>query len=183
MSYFTESQLEGYANSNIYKEAAMEHVAFSDTTADVSIFLSHSHKDQKKAEGLQIFLASLGVDIYIDWQDASMPKTTNRQTANKIKDKIAQMDFFWVLATKNSMLSRWVPWEIGIADEKKADSKIMIIPVEDPSGKFHGNEYLQLYQRIIFATNGNVALFEANKNENGKTLKSFLSDFQRPSSF
>lgn len=183
MAYFTESQLEGYAKSHFYKEASVEHMAFSTSSAEISIFLSHSHKDHELAQGLQQYLGSLGMRIYVDWQDSAMPTTTNRTTADNIKKKIDQLDFFWVLATKNAMTSRWVPWEIGIADEKKADSKIMIIPVEDPNGKFYGNEYLQLYQKIIIANSGDVALFEANQNTNGKKLASFLSTYQRPSKF
>jgi hypothetical protein len=52
------------------------------------------------------------------------------------------------LATPNSMVSRWCPWEIGYADGKKTLDAIVIVPTKDDAGRFYGNEYLQLYRRL-----------------------------------
>ncbi len=111
-------------------------------------FLSHSHKDAQLAKGLQVLLKQQGWDVYIDWEDSTMPETPDRQTAEKIQTKIRQCNWFLFLATPNSTVSRWCPWEIGYADGKKPLDSIFIIPTTDNSGKFYGNEYLQLYRRI-----------------------------------
>ena len=52
-----------------------------------SAFLCHSHIDSKLAAGLSNMLRREGWNIYIDWQDASMPSKPNRTTALKIKAK------------------------------------------------------------------------------------------------
>lgn len=116
-------------------------------------FLCHSHKDQTFAKGLQTLLAEDGWDVYIDWQDDEMPSSPNKQTATNIKSKIKIVDWFLFLATPNSTVSRWCPWEIGYADAVKANEKILIVPTTDDSGRWYGNEYLQLYRKIDEASN------------------------------
>lgn len=111
-------------------------------------FLCHSHKDYELVKGLQVLLEESGWDIYIDWADTEMPSSPNKETATKIKSRIATTDWFLFLATNNSTQSRWCPWEIGIADSIKGYERILIIPTEDDSGNWYGNEYLQLYKRI-----------------------------------
>lgn len=122
-------------------------------------FLSHSHQDSELAKGLQGFLQSKGWLVYIDWDDTSMPSKPNRETAQKIKDKIKRLDWFLYLATANSALSRWCPWEIGYADGVKAIDRIVIIPTRDSTGRNHGNEYLDLYKQVSAAEGGGYGLF------------------------
>jgi len=128
-------------------------VPFTATTSvkrmgQMSAFLCHSHKDRALAEGLQQLLKESGMDLYIDWQDPEMPDQPNRETADRIKNRIAQTDRFIFLATENSMKSRWCPWEIGIADGRKQNDHILLVPTQDARGIYYGNEYLQLYRRI-----------------------------------
>lgn len=123
-------------------------------------FLSHSHKDSALAKGLQGFLQSNGWRVYIDWEDTSMPSMPNRETAQKIKEKIIRLDWFLYLATANSGSSRWCPWEIGYADGIKDIDKIVIIPTRDSAGLRHGNEYLDLYRKVDAAQSGGYGLFK-----------------------
>ena len=116
-------------------------------------FLCHSHRDQELAKGLQTILAEDGWDIYIDWEDEEMPASPTKETAMNIKRKINQLDWFLFLATPRSTQSRWCPWEIGYADAVKTNEKILIIPTSDDSGRWYGNEYLQLYRKIDQAFN------------------------------
>lgn len=125
-------------------------------------FLSHSHKDSTLAKGLQGFLQSKGWLVYIDWEDMSMPSKPNRETAQKIKDKIKRFDWFFYLATANSASSRWCPWEIGYADGVKDIDKIVIIPTRDSAGRNHGNEYMDLYRNVDVAQSGGYGLFYPN---------------------
>lgn len=111
-------------------------------------FLSHSHKDKEFVEGLQVLLYEYGWHVYIDWLDHSLPDQPSRETALKIKNKIDELGWFFFLATPNSVTSRWCPWEIGYADKSKPHRRILIIPTEDRSGAWYGNEYLQLYNQL-----------------------------------
>ncbi|MEL6445870.1 MAG: toll/interleukin-1 receptor domain-containing protein [Bacteroidota bacterium] len=172
MTYFTEDQLRGYARSTELKKEARAHTKTLPSLANVRIFLSHSHKDRELAEGVANLLASQGCEVYIDWKDTTMPKVTNRETAERIRLRIRQDDFFVCLATKNAMDSKWVPWELGIADDSQGFDNILIIPVKDPYGRFHGNEYVQVYRRLD--TDLNVLKPEDQYYFQGVKLASFM---------
>ena len=170
---FTESQLKGFASSYTLNKS-MGRIFESASSARVTMFLSHSHKDKELAKGLKNHLSSFGVNIYIDIEDSDMPGSTSRETAERIKGVISSLHYFLILATRNAMDSKWVPWEIGVADGKKPYDKILVVPVVDPTGKFHGSEYLQLYKRIDTASDGNSIIFEPNKSS-GIYVKNWLS--------
>lgn len=99
-----------------------------------TIFLSHSHKDASYVIKARGFFENLGIKIYVDWADESMPKLTSGVTATKIKEKIRENDFFVFLATNNSIVSKWCNWEVGYGDsykfnESKLKNKILILPL------------------------------------------------------
>lgn len=123
---------------------------FSKTTSITSIFLSHSHTDKDVIEQAKIFFENLGISIYVDWADKTMPESTNGVTAQKIKNQIIiGNDKFVLLATNNAVASKWCNWEVGIADPfKLPNKKIALLPLADNSGTWNGNEYLQIYPRI-----------------------------------
>lgn len=123
---------------------------FLKTTSITSIFLSHSHTDKDVIEQAKIFFENLGISIYVDWADQTMPESTNGVTAQKIKNQIITgNDKFILLATNNAVSSKWCNWEVGIADPfKLLNKKIALLPLADNSGTWNGNEYLQIYPRI-----------------------------------
>jgi len=122
---------------------------YSKFQSKTSIFLSHSHKDKDVVEQAKIFFENLGIKIYVDWQDDTMPQTTSGITAQKIKSKIISNDKFVFLATNNAVVSRWCNWEVGIGDTYKfSKDKIVVFGLADNNRTWHGNEYLQIYPRI-----------------------------------
>ncbi|MCE4540758.1 toll/interleukin-1 receptor domain-containing protein [Pelomonas sp. P7] len=127
-------------------------------------FLCHSHLDKEPAEGLQVWLAEQGVELYIDWKDGAMPETPDRETARRIQSRIVNSDWFLFLATANAKASRWCPWELGYADGKKNLNQIAIVPTSDGRGTY-GNEYLQLYRRLDANSLSQLLLFEAGSSQ------------------
>ena len=140
------SQSELTAKSYAYQEKLHTNIRESATaTTRKTAFLCHSHRDDKLVKGLLVIFREMGVDLYIDWQDHTMPDTPNAETARKIQTRIKACDQFLFLATENSKASRWCPWEIGYADS--SSKGIYIIPTSDGRNNY-GNEYLELYPRI-----------------------------------
>lgn len=175
MSYLSETYLRNFSQSDIGLQEKSRALKFNKSLADISVFLSHSHKDKDLVLGIIETITYLGnVTVYVDWDDLSMPQVTNRETAERIKKHIATFDYFLVLATKNAMESRWVPWEIGIADSIKSESRIAIIPVTNQYENFKGNEYLQLYRRIEITEDNRLGVFLPNK-DSGPLLHSWLT--------
>lgn len=123
-------------------------------------FLCHSHLDQALVKGFVNYARDKGWNLYIDWQDTSLPSQPNRTTALAIKNRIVASHLFIFLATANSVSSRWCPWEIGYADGKKPLDRIVVAPTTDDGGKYYGNEYLQLYRRLDVAPDGRLAAYD-----------------------
>lgn len=88
-------------------------------TSKTTVFVSHSHKDADIIESAIQFLLSVGLLVYVDWLDPTMPQTTSGETAVKVKNRIVECEKFVVLLSENSKDSKWVPWELGFADGKK----------------------------------------------------------------
>ena len=65
-----------------------------------TIFLSHSHLDAKYVNMARTFFESLGVYIYVDWADKTMPQSPCGTTALKIKEKIRQNNKFIPLLSR-----------------------------------------------------------------------------------
>lgn len=177
MAFVSEEILSNYG-SRIDLSESRDFIKAASSGIKHTIFLSHSHKDITAVKGFIKMLSRQGINVYIDSLDSSLPTITNRQTADKIKSKIKDIEFFWVLATTSALNSRWVPWEIGIADSIKAQDKVFIIPVNDATGKFAGNEYLQLYHRLELNQTGTI--FEAYAPGSNKSilLSSVLNEAQ-----
>ena len=154
-----QSTLREYAARSIPLQKSAAIVEAARIAKKQTAFLSHSHADAQLAKGVQGFLQANGWDVYIDWEDMSMPSSPNRQTAEKIQRRIRALDWFLFLATANSMSSRWCPWELGYADGVKEHDVIRIIPTSD-SVRTHGSEYLSLYKHIDYADGGGVGSFD-----------------------
>ena len=45
----------------------------------VTVFLSHKHDETDILKDVVSLLKSLGVDVYVDWMDSTMPKTTSKK--------------------------------------------------------------------------------------------------------
>lgn len=148
-----------------------------------TVFLSHSHQDNDIVGNIIEFLLTVGVFVYVDWLDPTMPQVTSGETASKIKERIIQCERFVVLLTENSKESKWVPWELGFADAKKNNENIAIFPVKRSSSTsdsvFSGLEYMQLYQRIelgnlVLTGEPSPSVFLPNATR-GRILKDWLS--------
>lgn len=113
-----------------------------------TVFLSHKHDEEEILFKVVMLLNSLGVKVYLDWQDEEMPSSTCGETALKIKNKIIQNKKFIFLATQKAIESKWCNWELGYGDAKKYDQNIAIMPITDNDGSWAGNEYLQIYPVI-----------------------------------
>ena len=116
--------------------------------ATATIFLSHSHDDKEEVKKVVVFLRSIGVQVYIDWLDPSMPPFTSAETADKIKKRIKECNKFILLATNNAIASKWCNWELGFGDAHKYIDKIALFPLSENSGTWNGAEYLSIYPRI-----------------------------------
>ena len=128
-------------------------------------------------------LQNHGGMIYIDEIDPEMPPYTTDETAALLKQRINQTKRFVLLTSNNSKDSRWVPWELGIADGAKGLGKIALFPASDNTNddSWTSWEYLGLYQRIVWGMlqghQEELWMVLDHKANTAVTLRSWLSGY------
>ena len=120
----------------------------STSSSSVTVFLSHKHDEVAVLHNVISLLRRCGVDVYVDWMDEGMPKTTSGLTAIKLKDKINKCKKFIFLGTEGAIASKWCNWELGLGDAKKYPANIAVMPIAENNGIYSGSEYLQIYPVI-----------------------------------
>ena len=115
----------------------------------VTIFLSHKHSAVEILKSFIFFLRKKGIDVYVDWMDYDMPRSTDSSTAERIKQKIKEMDKFILLAIEDAIASKWCNWELGFGDFIKHPKNLAVLPITNQTdNNWSGNEYLQIYPII-----------------------------------
>jgi len=155
--YITRDELRSFAADLGTVEATRLRKVAASRSLEGSIFLSHSSKDDDLVAGAIRVLENHGANVYVDEIDPEMPPYTTEETAALLKTRIRDTSRFVLLASKNSKESKWVPWELGIADGVKGVSKIALFPASDSSydQTWASWEYLGLYDRIVWGRHEN----------------------------
>ncbi len=146
-----EDFLEFAAELNESEQISVRKSA-EDRSPEGATFLSHSSKDQELVVGAVRLLTGHGATVYIDKKDPALPPYTSKDTAIGLKKRIQQSRKFVLLASKNSKDSRWVPWELGIADQARGLSRVAILPTVEKQTDVTWSswEYLGLYDRVVW---------------------------------
>lgn len=101
--------------------------------------------------GVRRLLRREGLNVFIDWLEPDSPgrDEVTPDTAEWLKEAIVESRCLLYLVSVGSASSRWMPWELGLADGM--GRKVAIIPLSaDPASddSFIGEEYLGLYPFI-----------------------------------
>lgn len=152
VEYVSKSDLQTFSGKLSINEQATLRKNAQTASLSVAAFLSHSSKDTDLVAGAIVLLRNHGATVYTDQQDPAMPAYTTSETAHALKSRIRQCKKFILLATENSSNSKWVPWELGIADGIKGMSQIATFPAVDggtKSNAWTSWEYMGLYKQIV----------------------------------
>jgi hypothetical protein len=150
-SYITDQELAqvrtGLGQSA--RSALLE--AASRRSPEGSTFLSHSTADAELLPAVVSILEEHGANVYLDKKDKSLPPYTSPATALALRQRIAKCRKFVLFATTHSKESKWMPWELGIADGMRSGVNIAILPsVNNATDKeWTEREYLGVYDRIV----------------------------------
>lgn len=152
MAIITETQIKNQRRSTKTFMMLNESLrAFKNESSylKTKIFLSHKHDEKEFLEGAISLLKSYSADVYVDWLDDGMPKSTSGFTALRIKEKINENHKFILLATEGAINSKWCNWELGLGDAAKYIENIALLPIKKDYNEFSGSEYLEIYPYIF----------------------------------
>ena len=157
MAYLTKDEARQAARTRLQKsfgstptQILREAIRASSTVETFDVFLSHSSEDSEIVLGIREILVGLGLVVYVDWIDDSQLDRGNvtAENADMLRRRMRSSKSLIFLTTKNSVSSRWMPWELGYFDGLRTGF-IGLMPIVDYSGaSFSGQEYLGLYPLV-----------------------------------
>jgi hypothetical protein len=139
--------VEGQSLASL-NEAVELHAKRASVSTEVTVFLSHKHSDKELVRQAVALFKSVGVAVYVDWLDSSMPPVTSTATADRLKRKIRESKKFVLLASDEAVESKWCNWELGLGDAAKYLPHIAILPAGSRGKNWKGSEYLGIYPVI-----------------------------------
>ena len=121
-----------------------------------TVFLSHSSKDAELLPATVKILTDAGGRVYVDKGDDRLPQTPSPATAAILREAVGVCKRFVLLVSTNSKDSRWIPWELGLADGTTRPARVALFPVAGTSHEqsWANAEYLGLYKRIVWGRIG-----------------------------
>ena len=150
------------------------------TPSGKTVFLSHSSKDNDILPGVIKILEGHGGKVYVDVRDPELNGTDFTETADRLRKAVRICSKFVLLVTPRTKDSKWIPWELGIGDGDKRDLQVSLFPSAEDAyeQKWSEQEYLGLYQRIVWGTFKNEEKPEwmvlDHRNNSGTKLGTWL---------
>lgn len=88
------------------------------------VFISHKKEDEESAKAIGDYLMQqVGVDIYLDLYDIELKEAVSlendRKIVGSIKRGIGTSSHLLCLVSDKTRLSWWVPYEVGVAGERR----------------------------------------------------------------
>jgi hypothetical protein len=154
MAYLSPTYLKRYDVNNLSNRRYITEA--KETSAKANVFLCHSTSDDEHIDRVRLFFREFGSFVYADDYDKSLPDPPTVATAATLKARIADSGRFVVLVSPNSRGSRWIPWEIGVADGKKGVAPVAILPITTNGSEesWTVEHYFGLYPRIRLYDDG-----------------------------
>lgn len=127
------------------------------------VFLSHSSLDQNEVLNLIQLFNQCDYSVYVDWvYDPQFNRSNiSKKTAEIIRERMKQSRGLSYLATSNSSISKWCPWELGYFDGMSKNSRCCILPVlSHEASSYDGQEYLGLYPYLAYSKHANSGKYD-----------------------
>lgn len=141
-----------------------------------NLFLSHSSLDKTLVVALINIFNEAGYCVYVDWiDDPELNRDyITKETAELIKKRLECSQGLSLITTKNSLNSKWCPWELGLADGMKRGKSCLLPVTEKYQLMYHGQEYLGIYPYLDYEINdgnGKSDFFVNNQNLQNKKIR------------
>lgn len=86
------------------------------------VFISHQKRDRNEAEKIAKYLSRVGIEVYFDEYDRELQIATAnddpKAVVNAIKKGINNSTHMLCVISKNTLTSKWVPFEVGYGFDK-----------------------------------------------------------------
>lgn len=151
VQYVSRSELLSLGTTNFAANVARVQRAEKRSPTS-STFLSHSSADDEVMPAVVLILENHGADVYLDKKDATLTGKPVREIATTLRSRITQCKKFMLFASEHIKSSKWVPWELGLADGSKRSPNVAVFPAPEKSYEYQWTEqeYLGVYDRVVW---------------------------------
>lgn len=177
MAYFTESHFRSYRENLNESQRLFGYAARNDIDTKFDIFISYNFNDQNVIRGVYNELTEMGFKVYVDFiidPDLNRSNVTI-DTAKKIRTRLENSKSLIYAQSPNAVMSRWMPWELGVVDGHTKRCAILPIFASETS-IYSKQEYLKLYP--VIKPNSSYHMFvyrEVNGVESPIYLGTFIN--------
>ncbi len=174
MAYFTESHFRNYRANLNESQRTFSYSAGRDINTKFDIFISYNIHDQAVIYGVYNELTEMGFKVYVDFiidPDLNRNNVT-LETAKRIRTRLENSKSLIYAQSPNAAMSRWMPWELGVADGHT--KRCAVLPIfANSTNIYEKQEYLKLYPVVKPSTNHMYVY----KEENGIEKPFYVSTF------
>lgn len=146
MAIATYAQLRGEGGV-----VAERRVKLARSLAEKDLFLSYSHKDAAHVRPALGLLEQHGANVYVDLQDGGIKGLAGSDIAARLRQTVRRCRRLVVIVSDQTGSSRWIPWEMGLADGIAGSDHVALLPLRPgPSAStlWLNQKYFDLYARI-----------------------------------
>lgn len=173
ISYSRESYFKGIVARMPINEQQRTFSAGSNELFDV--FLSYNINDKDVVKGIYYVLKNMGFKVYVDFMvDPQLDRrSVTKETAECIQSRLKHSKSLIYAQSSNAAMSKWMPWELGVADGNT--SKCFIMPVQKGYEIINSRqEYLLLYPVIGINTSSELRVYDSESSNYSRPLAECL---------
>jgi hypothetical protein len=86
------------------------------------VFISHQKRDREEAKKIADYLERIGIPVYFDEYDRDLQRATqsgnSKEIVKAIEKGILSSSHMLCIISKNTLYSKWVPFEVGYGYDK-----------------------------------------------------------------
>lgn len=149
MALLTRSELLGtdvpFGTKVAAARALLDESRSTPLDAEFDIFLSHSSRHPRQVRMIKARLEAFGYSVYVDWlEDEELDRANvTPKTAARLRHRLRLSRSLLVHASEGATVSRWIPWELGLADGRQMRVAIIPVVIDDRiTDSYRGVEYL-----------------------------------------
>lgn len=149
MNYYSEAHFRDYPEKLNESQIDFSASARNDLDTHFDIFISYNITDKDIIRGVHNELTKMGFKVYVDFiVDSNLDRrNVTLNTARIIRRRLENSKSLIYAQSPAAMISKWMPWELGIVDGNTKRCAVMPILPEN-TYLYSKQEYLKLYPII-----------------------------------
>lgn len=177
MAYFTESHFRNFRENLNESQRTFSSRARTNLNTVFDIFISYNINDKAIIKGVYNKLTEMNFRVYVDFiVDSNLDRSNvTLSTAQIIRQRLENSKSLIYAQSPNAVMSRWMPWELGVVDGRT--KRCAVLPIlQSIYSSYSKQEYLKLYPVIKADLNDQMQVWrEVNGIDKISTVYSFVN--------